>query len=138
MYHHLVYAISGLFLSFSLQQKALKNMGKFGDDSKWLQSNLDDLLADSNDSEALKERRRLEEMMARFNNLLPNMDKTSAKSAVFTKAYEFRDGIGKRSSWLDDAQKQVMEQPFIDGLEDARVCLQEHEVRCSVVIKLKK
>ena len=103
-------------------------MNKYGDDSKWLKSNLDDLLADSNDSDAMKERRRLEEMMARFNNLLPNMDKTSAKSAVFTKAYDFRDGIGKRSSWLDDAQKQVMEQPFIDGLEDARVCLQEHEV----------
>lgn len=111
-----------------LLQRALKNMGKFADDSKWLQNNLEDLLADSNDSEALKERRRLEEMMARFNNLLPNMDKTSAKSAVFTKAYEFRDGLGKRSSWLDDAQRQVMEQPFIDGLEDARVCLQEHEV----------
>ena len=115
-------------ISFLLQ-KALKNMGKFGDDSKWLQNNLEDLLADSNDAEALKERRKLEEMMARFNNLLPNMDKTSAKSAVFTKAYEFRDGLGKRSSWLDDAQKQVMEQPFIDGLEDARVCLQEHEVK---------
>ena len=109
-------------------QRAVKNMNKFRDDSKWLKDNLEELLQDSDDTNAQQERRQLENMLGRFNNLLPNMEKTSDKSALFSKAYDFRDGIDRRFSWLDDAQKQVMEEPFIDGLEDARTCLHEHEV----------
>ena len=107
----------------------MKNVNKHGDDARWLKDNLDDLLADSDASDAKKERKRLEEMLGRFNNLIPALEKTSDKSAVFSKAYDFRDGMNKRQSWLDDAQKQVMDQPFIDGLEDARTYLHEHEVR---------
>jgi hypothetical protein len=43
----------------------------------------------------------------------------SDKSAVFSKAYDFRDEIDKRSNWLDEAQRLVNDDPFIDGLEDA-------------------
>lgn len=104
-------------------------MNKFGEESKWLKNNLEELLADSDDTDAKRERKRLDETLTRFNNILPNMDKVNDKSAVFSKAYDFRDNLDKRSSWLDDAQKQVMDQPFIDGLEDARTYLHEHEVR---------
>ena len=103
-------------------------MNKAGEDAKWLKNNLEELLADSDDTDARRERGKLDDMVARFHNLLPNMDKTNDKSALFSKAYDFRDGMDKRSSWLDDAQKQVMDQPFIDGLEDARTYLHEHEV----------
>lgn len=103
-------------------------MNKAAEDSKWLKSNLEELLADSDDKDAQRERKKLDDMVTRFNNLVPNMEKTNDKSAVFSKAYDFRDGLSKRSSWLDDAQKQVMDQPFIDGLEDARTYLHEHEV----------
>lgn len=113
----------------------MKNVNKHGEDARWLKSNLEELLADSEDADAQRERSKLEDMLARFNNLQPALDKTSDKSAVFAKAYDFRDGINKRTSWLDEAQKQVMDQPFIDGLEDARTYLHEHEV-CNFIISV--
>ena len=119
--------IQQLTSNFNLQ-RATKNINKFKDDSKWLKDNLEELLQDSDDANAQQERRQLETLLGRFNNLAPSMEKTSDKSALFSKAYDFRDGIDRRFSWLDDAQKQVMEDAFIDGLEDARTCLHEHEV----------
>jgi len=109
-------------------QRAMKNVNKFGDDAKWLKDNLEELLADSDDKDARSERQRLDDMTKRFQNIVPAMEKTSDKSALFSKAYDFRDNLSKRSSWLDDALKQAMDQPYIDGLEDARTCLHEHEV----------
>lgn len=121
------------FIFFSLQ-KALRNMNKFADDGKWLEENLEELLSDSPEADAAEERRRLQELLAKFTSLQPNMEKVSDKSAVFSKAYDFRDEIDKRSNWLDEAQRLVNDDPFIDGLEDARAYLLEHEVGRNVVI----
>ena len=42
--------------------------------------------------------------------------------------YEYRDSVGKKQSWLDEAQRLAMEHPEVDSLEDARAYLHEHEV----------
>ncbi|KAL3874933.1 hypothetical protein ACJMK2_037885 [Sinanodonta woodiana] len=108
-------------------QKSMRNMNKYTDDAKWLQENLEELLRDSPETDKTREKKKLSELVSRFSGLTPHMDKTSEKSALFSKAYDFRDNIEKRSSWLDEAHRLVMDNPFIDGLEDARAFLQEHE-----------
>ncbi|KAH3846188.1 hypothetical protein DPMN_088486 [Dreissena polymorpha] len=100
-------------------QRALKHIDKFSQDSKWLQSNLEELMADSDNTNKTNERNRLGDMVTRFNNLLPNMETTSNQSAVVSKACDFRDGV---KSMIDDLLKQAMDQDnqlFIDGLDEA-------------------
>ncbi|KAL5008450.1 hypothetical protein ScPMuIL_014031 [Solemya velum] len=108
-------------------QKTMKNMNKHSEDSTWLAGNLDELLKDSPEADKKAEKKRLEELMAKFRALQGHMDTSSNKSSVFAKCYDYRDGMDKRTNWLDDAQKHVMEQPYIDGLDDAKAYLDEHE-----------
>lgn len=107
----------------------MRDIGKFSDDSRSLIDNLDELLKDAPDSDASTERQRLEALLARFKELQPNMGQASNQSSVFAKCYDFRDNIRRRSNWLDDTYKLVQEQPFIDGLDDAKSLLHDHEVR---------
>ena len=103
-------------------------MDKYNDDAKWLQDNLNELLQDSPDADKAREKKRLEELLSKFKGLTPNLDKISDKSAIFSKAYDYKEGLEKKAHWLDETQKLVKDEPFIDGLEDARAYLQEHEV----------
>lgn len=109
-------------------QEAMRNLRKFTDDSAWLEDNLHELLQDAPDADAKRERERLSALLARFNHLQPRVKEAGDKSKLLSKCYEFRDHIGGRSSWLDDYQKQVLEQPYVDGLQEAKMYLQEHEV----------
>lgn len=108
-------------------------MNKLAEDGQWLEENLEELLKDSPEADADEERRKLRDLMGQFVSIQPGMESLTDKSAVFSKAYDFRDELHKRSDWLDEAQRQVNEDPFIDGLEDARAFLGEHEVGRSVV-----
>lgn len=109
-------------------QKALRNMAKLTDDGKWLQENLNELIEDSPESDTKKEQKRLTDLLSKFSELQPNLNKVADKSTVFSKAYDFRDTLEKRNNWLDETQRLVNDEPSIDGLEDARAYLQEHEV----------
>lgn len=104
-------------------------MGKLSDDGKWLQENLNELLQDSPETDKQREQKRLAELLSKFSELQPNLNKVTDKSAVFSKAYDYRDTMEKHNGWLDETQRLVNDDPSIDGLEDARAYLQEHEVR---------
>ncbi|KAK3089398.1 hypothetical protein FSP39_003323 [Pinctada imbricata] len=108
-------------------QKALRNMEKYKDDAKWLQDNLEELLEDSPEADKSREKKRLDDLLSKFKGLQPNLDKVSDKSAIFSKAYDYKDGLERKAHWLDETQKLVKDEPCIDGLEDARAYLQEHE-----------
>ncbi|CAC5416632.1 SYNE1 [Mytilus coruscus] len=84
-----------------------------------LEDNLEELLKDSPETDADEERRKLWDLIGQFVSIQPGMESVTDKSAVFSKAYHFRDELHKRSDWLDEAQRLVNEDPFIDGLEDA-------------------
>ena len=112
----------------SFSQKEMRNLDKHMEEGKRLESSLEELLQDAPDSDAAAERKRLRELMARFQGLRPNMDSTLGKSSIFTKGFEFRDNIDRKNNWLDEAQRLAMENPVIDSLDDARAYLQEHEV----------
>lgn len=116
-------------------QKALRNMAKLTDDGKWLQENLNELIEDSPESDTKKEQKRLTDLLSKFSELQPNLNKVADKSTVFSKAYDFRDTLEKRNNWLDETQRLVNDEPSIDGLEDARAYLQEHEVSIHHIIK---
>lgn len=103
-------------------------MGKLSDDARWLQENLNELLQDGPHSDRKREEKRLEDLLAIFSGLQPNLNKVSDKSAVFSKAYDYRDALEKHTNWLEETQRLVSDDPGIDGLEDAVAYLQEHEV----------
>ena len=109
-------------------------MDKHMEDAKRLESSLEELLQDAPDSDAAAERKRLRELMARFQGLRPSMDSTLGKSSIFTKGFEFRDNVDRKNNWLDEAQRLAMENPVIDSLDDARAYLQEHEVCTASVV----
>ncbi|XP_076442566.1 muscle-specific protein 300 kDa-like isoform X3 [Babylonia areolata] len=108
-------------------QKEMRNMDKNAEEAKRLEKSLEELLQDAPDSDAAAERKRLRELMARFQGLRPNMDSAMGKSSIFTKGFEFRDNVDRKNNWLDEAQRLAMENPVIDSLDDARAYLQEHE-----------
>ncbi|XP_076463750.1 muscle-specific protein 300 kDa-like isoform X7 [Babylonia areolata] len=108
-------------------QKEMRNMDKQAEEGRQLKTSLEELLQDSPDSDGTEERQRLQELTARLQGLRPAMEATMGKSSIFTKGYEFRDSVDRRAHWLDEAQRQVMEDPAIDSLEDARAYLHEHE-----------
>ncbi|XP_041351119.1 nesprin-1-like [Gigantopelta aegis] len=114
-------------------QKAMRNKSKYAEDAKWLSENLNELLSDSSGSDSRKEQERLAAMLSRFGNLDVTMKDASEKSSVFSKSFEYRDGLERRSNWLEETQRQVMEHPAIDSLDDARAYLQEHE---AIMMKL--
>lgn len=103
-------------------------MNRLGEDAKALSSNLEELIRDSPDADGSAERKRLQELMKKFQALQPDLQKVSDKSVIFGKAYEYKDSLEKRANWLDETQKIVMDEPYIDGLEEARAYLHEHEV----------
>lgn len=115
-------------------QRALRNMGKLSDDARWLQDNLKELLQDGPPSDRKREEKRLEDLLAKFSGLQPNLNKVSDKSAVFSKAYDYRDALEKHTNWLEETQRLVSDDHGIDGLEDARAYLQEHEVNVDEVL----
>ncbi|GFO48198.1 nesprin-1, partial [Plakobranchus ocellatus] len=108
-------------------QKEMRNMGKLQEDARWLETNLEELIKDAPDADAKRERDMLKTLLERFRSLKPHMDATADRSGILSKGYEYRDGVGKKTSWLDDAQRLAMEHPNIDSLDDARAYLHEHE-----------
>ena len=107
----------------------MRNKNKYAEDAKWLSENLNELLHDSPDSDARREKERLAAMLTRFGSLDVSMKDASEKSSVFSKSFEYRDGLERRANWLEETQRMVMEHPAIDSVDDARAYLQEHEVR---------
>ncbi|KAK6181528.1 hypothetical protein SNE40_009363 [Patella caerulea] len=108
-------------------QKAMRDRGKYADDAKWLNMNLNELIQDANTADAKREKEVLQTLTIRFENLKPLMDQTAGKTSIYTKSFDYRDNINKQFGWLDDAQKLVLEQPCIDSLDEARSYLKEHE-----------
>ncbi|XP_035824390.1 nesprin-1 [Aplysia californica] len=107
--------------------KEMRNMGKYQEDAKWLEQALEELIKDAPDADARRERERLKGVLERFRGIRPHMDSAMDKSGILSKGYEYRDNVGKKKSWLDEAQRLAMEHPNIDSLEDARAYLHEHE-----------
>ena len=107
----------------------MRNLDKHAEECRLLESSLEELLQDAPDSDTAGERNRLQDVVARFENLRPSMESTMGKSSIFTKGYDFRDSVDRKNTWLDEAQRQAMDDPMIDSLDDARAYLQEHEVR---------
>lgn len=103
-------------------------MSKYQDDARWLELNLEELIKDAPEADSSREKKQLNVLLSRFKNLKPHMDSTMDKSGILSKGYEYRDNVGRKSSWLDEAQRLAMEHPSIDSLQDARAYLHEHEV----------
>lgn len=99
-------------------------MAKLTDDGKWLQENLNELIEDSPESDTKKEQKRLTDLLSKFSELQPNLNKVADKSTVFSKENDYIEILDKHDNWLDDTQTIVNDKPSTDDLEDARVYLE--------------
>lgn len=59
------------------------------EDVKWLVQTLDSLTATRADGEALQEQRLLEELIARYKNLIPSIEMTVVRTELYSKCYVY-------------------------------------------------
>ena len=93
-----------------------------------MENSLGELVRDGVGADANEEHLRLRRLISRFRDVQSNVDSTLGKSSSFTKGFELRDRVDRRTNWLDEAQRLTKEDPIIDNLDDARLCLSQHEV----------
>lgn len=105
-----------------------KDLDKYSEESKWLSQNLNSLLEDTENEGLQKESNKLTIILDKFNNLKPGVVEISSKSLIFTKCFQFRDDLDRKSHWLEETHRAIVERPYVDGLEDAQTMLHEHEV----------
>ncbi|CAG5134805.1 unnamed protein product, partial [Candidula unifasciata] len=110
-------------------QREMLNMSKYQNAFKWLEESLGELTDQAPNADTKREREQLQEIYSRFLDFKPNMDSTLQKSSIVSKAYEYRDNVDKKLSWLDAVYKLAVEQRDrdVDSLQDAIVCLDEIE-----------
>jgi len=60
---------------------------------KWLVQTLDSLVSHCSDKESLTEQKRLEQLIARYKNLIPTIELTMVKTDVHYKCYTYRKEV---------------------------------------------
>jgi len=63
------------------------------EDMKWLVQTLDSLVSHCSDKESLTEQKRLEQLIARYKNLIPTIELTMVKTDVHYKCYTYRKEV---------------------------------------------
>ena len=114
--------------AYFLFQDMLKNMASYEADSNWLSQNLNSLLEDEGDADGTNKKKELDALLKSFYELKPVVAQASSKGSVFSKCFQFRDHLDQKYLWLDETQRTIGEQMYVDGLEEAQTILQEHKV----------
>jgi nesprin-1 len=63
------------------------------EDMKWLVQTLDSLVSYCSDEESLAEQKKLEQLIARYKNLIPTIELTMVKTDVYYKCYTYRKEV---------------------------------------------
>jgi nesprin-1 len=63
------------------------------EDMKWLVQTLDSLVSYCSDQESLAEQKKLEQLIARYKNLIPTIELTMVKTDVHYKCYTYRKEV---------------------------------------------
>jgi nesprin-1 len=81
------------------------------EDMKWLVQTLDSLVSHCSDEESLAEQKKLEQLIARYKNLIPTIELTMVKTDVHYKCYTYRKEVREVCKML-----QRMPSTSVDGL----------------------
>lgn len=63
------------------------------EDMKWLVQTLDSLVLYCSDEESVAEQKKLEQLIARYKNLIPTIELTMVKTDVHYKCYTYRKEV---------------------------------------------
>lgn len=94
---------------------------------KWLVKTLDHLLSYTSEEEANIEQKKLEELIARYKNLIPTIEITMVKTEVFSKCYTYRREVHEVVCLLSKVREQAANIPPPDSLERVNKLIEEQQ-----------
>lgn len=106
----------------------MKNIDEHRQDAKWLDSTLNELVLTSDVEEAERERGHLQEVLDKYQRLLPAVEITTTKSQVVLRCLEYRETVEQSAQWLQDTNATLTDSPPLDDLQAVKVMLDQQEV----------
>ena len=94
---------------------------------KWLVKTLDHLLSYTSEEEANIEQKKLEDLIARYKNLIPTIEITMVKTEVFSKCYTYRREVHEVVCLLSKVKEQAANIPPPDSLERVNKLIEEQQ-----------
>ncbi|KAL5279677.1 hypothetical protein ACFFRR_003964 [Megaselia abdita] len=108
-------------------QKICQEADHKREDMKWLVKTLDSLLSYATEEEANAEQKKLEDLIARYKNLIPTIEVTMVKTEVFSKCYTYRREVHEVVCLLSKVKDQTASTPAPDSLDKVNRMIQEQQ-----------
>lgn len=94
---------------------------------KWLVQTLDMLTNHCSESEAQEEQVRLENLIARYKNLIPTIEITMIKTETYTRCYTYRREVHEVICVLESAKQEAMVEPEPQSLQHVEQLVLEQQ-----------
>lgn len=94
---------------------------------KWLVQTLDMLTNHCSDTEAQEEQVRLENLIARYKNLIPTIEITMIKTETYTRCYTYRREVHEVICILESAKEQAKVEPDLQSLQHVEQLVLEQQ-----------
>lgn len=94
---------------------------------KWLVKTLDSLLSYATEDEANLEQKKLEDLIARYKNLIPTIEITMVKTEVFSKCYTYRREVHEVVCLLTKVKDQSANIPAPDSLDRVNRLIEDQQ-----------
>ncbi|CAD6999864.1 unnamed protein product [Ceratitis capitata] len=112
-------------------QKICQEADNKREDMKWLVKTLDSLLSYASEDEANLEQKKLEDLIARYKNLIPTIEITMVKTEVFSKCYTYRREVHEVVCLLSKVKEQATNIPPPESLERVNKLIEEQQYAIS-------
>nr|XP_022915902.1 nesprin-1 isoform X7 [Onthophagus taurus] len=109
-------------------QKICQDADAKREEVKWLVQTLDFLTSHCSESQALTEQTKLEALILRYKNLLPNLEVSMVKTDVLTKCYVYRREVYEVCELLTKVKEQTKREPIPENLEIIHQLIKQQEV----------
>uniref|UniRef100_A0A2A4K817 Calponin-homology (CH) domain-containing protein n=1 Tax=Heliothis virescens TaxID=7102 RepID=A0A2A4K817_HELVI len=108
-------------------QNICREADKKREDMKWLVQTLDMLTNHCSEGEAQEEQVRLENLIARYKNLIPTIEITMIKTETYTRCYTYRREVHEVICVLENAKEQAMVAPEPQSLQHVEQLVLEQQ-----------
>lgn len=114
-------------LTVDVLQNICREADKKREDMKWLVQTLDMLTNHCSEVEAQEEQIRLENLIARYKNLIPTIEITMIKTETYTRCYTYRREVHEVICILESAKEQAMIEPEPQTLQHVEQLVLEQQ-----------
>ncbi|CAG9785832.1 unnamed protein product [Diatraea saccharalis] len=108
-------------------QNICREADKKREDMKWLVQTLDMLTNHCSELEAQEEQIKLENLIARYKNLIPTIEITMIKTETYTRCYTYRREVHEVICILENAKQQAMIEPEPQSLQHVEQLVLEQQ-----------